>query len=296
MDEQALVIPSIPAARAPSGYYTDAWRRLRRNRWAVLGMAVVGVFAVLAAGAPLLNLPDPITQDLNGRLLSPSRLHWLGTDDLGRDLLSRIIYGGRTSLTVGIVSVSIALAIGTLLGLVGGYYSGWAESVTMRLMDVMLAFPATLLAIFIVGIRGPGLNNAMLAIGVINIPIFARIVRGSVLRARQEDYVEAARALGASQVRIIGRHILPNTLAPVIVQTTLGVGSAVLGAAGLSFLGLGAQAPTPEWGAMLTNTREYLRDAPWAATFPGIAILLTVVGCNLLGDGLRDALDPRLRQ
>ena len=261
----------------------------------MLGMAVVGVFAVLAAGAPLLNLPDPITQDLNGRLLSPSRLHWLGTDDLGRDLLSRIIYGGRTSLTVGIVSVSIALAIGTLLGLVGGYYSGWAESVTMRLMDVMLAFPATLLAIFIVGIRGPGLNNAMLAIGVINIPIFARIVRGSVLRARQEDYVEAARALGASQVRIIGRHILPNTLAPVIVQTTLGVGSAVLEAAGLSFLGLGAQAPTPEWGAMLTNTREYLRDAPWAATFPGIAILLTVVGCNLLGDGLRDALDPRLR-
>jgi len=296
MDEQALAIPSVPAARAPSGYYTDAWRRLRRNRWAVLGMAVVGVFAVLAAGAPLLNLPDPITQDLNGRLLSPSHLHWLGTDDLGRDLLSRIIYGGRTSLTVGIVSVSIALAIGTLLGLVGGYYSGWAESVTMRLMDVMLAFPATLLAIFIVGIRGPGLNNAMLAIGVINIPIFARIVRGSVLRARQEDYVEAARALGASQVRIIGRHILPNTLAPVIVQTTLGVGSAVLEAAGLSFLGLGAQAPTPEWGAMLTNTREYLRDAPWAATFPGIAILLTVVGCNLLGDGLRDALDPRLRQ
>jgi len=296
MDEQALAIPSIPAARAPSDYYTDAWRRLRRNRWAVLGMAVVGVFAVLAAGAPLLNLPDPITQDLSGRLLSPSRLHWLGTDDLGRDLLSRIIYGGRTSLTVGIVSVSIALAIGTLLGLVGGYYSGWAESVTMRLMDVMLAFPATLLAIFIVGIRGPGLNNAMLAIGVINIPIFARIVRGSVLRARQEDYVEAARALGASQVRIIGRHILPNTLAPVIVQTTLGVGSAVLEAAGLSFLGLGAQAPTPEWGAMLTNTREYLRDAPWAATFPGIAILLTVVGCNLLGDGLRDALDPRLRQ
>src|SRR5947199_8171 len=217
MDEQALAIPSVPAARAPSGYYTDAWRRLRRNRRAVLG-------------------------------------------------------------------------------LVGGYYSGWAESVTMRLMDVMLAFPATLLAIFIVGIRGPGLNNAMLAIGVINIPIFARIVRGSVLRARQEDYVEAARALGASQVRIIGRHILPNTLAPVIVQTTLGVGSAVLEAAGLSFLGLGAQAPTPEWGAMLTNTREYLRDAPWAATFPGIAILLTVVGCNLLGDGLRDALDPRLRQ
>jgi len=296
MDEQALAIPSLPAVRAPSGYYTDAWRRLRRNHTAMIGLAVVGAFAVLAAGAPLLNLPDPITQDLGARMLSPSRLHWLGTDDLGRDLLSRIIYGGRVSLTVGIVSVGIALAVGTVLGLLGGYYGGWAESVTMRVMDVMLAFPATLLAIFIVGIRGPGLNNAMLAIGVINIPIFARIVRGSVLRARQEDYVEAARALGSSHVRIIGRHILPNSLAPVIVQTTLGVGSAVLEAAGLSFLGLGAQAPTPEWGAMLTNTREYLRDAPWAATFPGIAILLTVVGCNLLGDGLRDALDPRLRK
>jgi len=296
MDEQALAIPSLPAVRAPSGYYTDAWRRLRRNRTAMIGLAVLGAFAVLAAGAPLLNLPDPLTQDLGARMLSPSRLHWLGTDDLGRDLLSRIIYGGRVSLTVGIVSVGIALAVGTVLGLLGGYYGGWAESVTMRVMDVMLAFPATLLAIFIVGIRGPGLNNAMLAIGVINIPIFARIVRGSVLRARQEDYVEAARALGSSHVRIIGRHILPNSLAPVIVQTTLGVGSAVLEAAGLSFLGLGAQAPTPEWGAMLTNTREYLRDAPWAATFPGIAILLTVVGCNLLGDGLRDALDPRLRK
>src|SRR5256712_6688571 len=245
MDEQALVIPSIPAARAPSGYYTDAWRRLRRNRWAVTGLAVVGAFAVLAAGAPLLNLPDPITQDLGALLLSPSRLHWLGTDDLGRDLLSRLIYGGRVSLTVGIVSIGIALAIGTVLGLVGGYYGGWTESVTMRVMDVMLAFPATLLAIFIVGIRGPGLNNAMLAIGVINIPIFARIVRGSVLRARQEDYVEAARALGASHVRYIGPAILPNTLEPVIVQTTLGEGSAGLGGPRLSASGAGRRAGRP---------------------------------------------------
>lgn len=295
MGDAAAALARRETAWGRISFYTDAWRRLRRHRGAMAGLAIVTLFAAVALLAPLLAPADPFEQDLDAQLLPPSRVHWLGTDDLGRDLLTRIIYGGRVSLTVGVVSIGIALATGTLLGLLAGFYGGWTESVTMRIMDVMLAFPATLLAIFIVGIRGPGLNNAMLAIGVINIPIFARIVRGSVLRARQEDYVEAARALGASRPRIIGRHILPNSLAPVIVQVTLGVGSAVLEAAGLSFLGLGAQAPTPEWGAMLTNTREFLRDAPWAATFPGIAILMTVVGFNLLGDGLRDALDPRLR-
>ncbi len=296
MGEQAAWLESPAVARVHPGFYGDAWRRLRRNPAAMGGLAVVLVFALLAVFAPFAAPDDPLAQDLDARLLPPSRAHLLGTDDLGRDLLSRIIYGGRVSLTVGFVSIGLALIIGALLGLLAGFYGRWADSVTMRTMDIMLAFPATLLAIFIVGVRGPGLNNAMLAIGVINIPIFARIVRGSVLRVRQEDFVEAARALGASRTRILGRHILPNTLAPIIVQTTLGVGSAVLEAAGLSFLGLGAQAPTAEWGAMLANTREFLRDAPWAATFPGIAILLTVVGFNLLGDGLRDALDPRLRQ
>ena len=295
MVERVEAVMRAGPGRVRIGFYQDAWRRLRRNRWALVGLLIVAAFALAAIFAPYAAPHDPIEQDLDAQLLPPSREHLLGTDDLGRDLLSRIIYGGRVSLTVGIVSVGLALGAGTLLGLFAGYYGRWAESVTMRVMDVMLAFPATLLAIFIVGIRGPGLNNAMLAIGVINIPIFARLVRGSVLRVRQEEFVEAARVLGGSPARIIGRHVLPNILAPVIVQATLGIGAAILEAAGLSFLGLGAQAPTPEWGAMLTNTREFLRDAPWAATFPGIAILLTVVGFNLLGDGLRDALDPRLR-
>ncbi len=296
MDEHAVMLERPKTIRLSVGFYADAWRRLHRNRAAMAGLAVVGILAGSALLAPLVAPADPIVQNLDDRLLPPMRQHWLGTDDLGRDLLSRIIYGGRVSLTVGVVSVGLALVAGILLGLVSGFYRGISESLIMRTMDIMLAFPATLLAIFIVGVRGPGLNNAMLAIGVINIPIFARIVRGSVLRVRQEDFVEAARALGASQGRVLNRHILPNTLAPIIVQATLSIGAAILEAAGLSFLGLGAQAPTPEWGAMLTNTREFLRDAPWAATFPGLAILFAVVGFNLLGDGLRDALDPRLRQ
>ena len=295
MAERLESIARVPIPRRDTGFYGDAWRRLRRNRAALLGLLIVAAFALAAVLAPFILTTDPIEQDLDAQMLPPSRQHWLGTDDLGRDLLTRIVYGGRTSLTVGIVSVVLALSVGTALGLIAGFYGRWADSVTMRVMDIMLAFPATLLAIFIVGVRGPGLNNAMLAIGVINIPIFARLVRGSVLRVRGEEFVDAARALGAAAARILGRHILPNTLAPIIVQATLGIGAAILEAAGLSFLGLGAQAPTAEWGAMLTNTREFLRDAPWAATFPGIAILLTVVGFNLLGDGLRDALDPRLR-
>jgi peptide/nickel transport system permease protein/dipeptide transport system permease protein len=219
----------------------------------------------------------------------------LGTDDLGRDMLARLIYGARVSLTVGLVSVGIAFFFGGLLGAVAGYYKGWLDNLIMRLMDIILAFPSILLAIVIVAYLGPGLRNAMVAIGIINIPRFARIVRASMLEESEKDYVLAARAIGTGHGRIIFNAVLPNCLAPVIVQASLGFGAAILDAAGLSFLGLGAQPPTPEWGAMIAMGRNLVLRAWWVMTFPGIAIFLAVLGFNLLGDGLRDALDPRLR-
>ncbi|MCX5878424.1 MAG: ABC transporter permease, partial [Deltaproteobacteria bacterium] len=221
--------------------------------------------------------------------------NWLGTDDLGRDILSRLIYGARVSLTLGVVSVGLALTLGTLLGALAGFYKGWLDNLIMRFMDIILAFPHILLAIVIVAYLGPGLRNAMIAIGIINIPRFARIVRASVMDECGKDYVTAARAVGAKDRRIIFNAILPNCLAPMIVQASLGFGAAILDAAGLSFLGLGAQPPIPEWGAMIAEGRAMILRAWWVMTFPGIAILLGVLGFNLLGDGLRDALDPRLR-
>jgi peptide/nickel transport system permease protein/dipeptide transport system permease protein len=220
---------------------------------------------------------------------------FLGTDDFGRDLLSRLIHGARISMLVGVVSVSISLFFGTIAGAVAGFYRGWVDVIIMRVMDILLAFPSILLAIVIVAFLGPSLENAMIAIGIVSIPRYARIVRGSVLEEYSKDYVQAARALGASDFRLIFQHILPNCLAPLIVQTTLGFASAILEAAALSFLGLGAQPPTPEWGAMLAGGRALILRAWWVVTFPGITILLAVLGFNLLGDGLRDALDPRLR-
>jgi len=245
--------------------------------------------------APWLSPCPPNEGDLTKRLQAPSREHLLGTDPLGRDLLSRVIYGARISLQIQIVAVVIAMVIGTFLGMVGGYYGGTLDHILMRFMDILLAFPGIFLAISIIAVLGPGLTNLMLAAGIYSIPQFARIVRGSILSLKEKEFVEAARAVGERDFDILFRYLLPNSMAPIIVQTTLRMATFLLTASGLSFLGLGVQPPTPEWGAMLSNARAYLITAPHVATVPGLAIMLVVMGFNLFGDGLRDSLDPRLR-
>ena len=276
-----------------AGWVEVLWRRLRKNRPAVAGGVLLSGFLLLALAAPLVAPHDPLKQDLYNRLASPSLNHPFGTDDFGRDILSRIIFGSRISLRVGVAAVLIALVLGTAIGLTAGYFGRLSDQVLMRGMDLMLAFPSILLAIGIVAVLGPGLENAMLAVGIVAVPQYARLVRASALSVREKDYVQAMRALGASDLRILGSAVLPNCLAPLIVQSTLGLATAILDAAGLSFLGLGAQPPLPEWGAMLSGGRELILSAPWVLTFPGVAIFLTVLAFNLLGDGLRDALDPR---
>ncbi|MEW6524263.1 MAG: ABC transporter permease [Bacillota bacterium] len=269
-------------------------RRFARNRGAVVAVIFILCLVLSAVFAPLLSPHDPY--DISDRLLTPpSRAHLMGTDELGRDILSRIIYGGRVSLQVGLISVSISLTIGGLFGLIAGYLGGGVDNVIMRGVDIMLAFPGILLALSIVAILGPSLMNVMIAIGVGGIPGYVRVVRGSTLAVRQNEFVEAARALGTSTQGIIFRHILPNVVAPVIVLSTLGVAGAILATSGLSFIGLGAPPPTAEWGGMLASARIYLRRAWWMATFPGVFITLTVLAINIVGDGLRDALDPRLK-
>ncbi|MDR3231224.1 MAG: ABC transporter permease [Synergistaceae bacterium] len=272
------------------------WARFRKNRMAFCGAIMIMGLVVVAIFAPLIA-PFPYDQqDFMAAQEAPSAAHWFGTDEFGRDIFSRIVYASRISLEVGFIAVSIGMVVGGALGSVAGYYGGFLDNFVMRTMDILLAVPSTILAIAIAATLGPGLFNLMMAVGISTIPRYARIVRASVLSLRHLEFIEAAQAVGSSDFRIIVKHILPNCMAPVIVQATLGVASAILNTAGLSFIGLGIQPPTPEWGAMLSGARTYIRDYPYMTIFPGLAIMLTVLALNFLGDGLRDALDPKLKR
>jgi peptide/nickel transport system permease protein len=268
-------------------------RRLARHSGARFGAAVVLGFALAALAAPWVAPFDPEAIALGANLQGPSRVHLFGTDSLGRDVLSRTIWGARISLTIGFVSVGLAMVGGAPLGALAAWSGGWADRLVMRAMDVLLSFPTILLAIVVITIFGPGLGNAMLAIGVAQVPLYVRLTRAAVLRVKALSFIEAARASGAGEWRVLVRHALPNCLPPLLVQSTLMFATAILSAAYLGFLGLGAQPPTPEWGTMLAKARDFLRTAPHVSIFPGLTIMLTVLGLNLLGDGLRDVLDPQ---
>lgn len=274
----------------------DALKQLRKSTFAKAGLTIIVMFIVVGIVAPLLTPYGFDEQNLAKRLQPPSAEHWFGTDDLGRDLLTRIAYGARISLQVGFFAITGALIFGTCLGLVSGYFGGWVDIIISRVFDVLLAFPSILLAIAIVAILGASLQNALIAIAIINIPIFGRLVRSKVISLREEEYIMAAKAQGMKDGRIIFHHILPNSVAPIIVQATLGFGTAVLEAAALGFLGLGAQPPLPEWGKMLADSRDFIQLAPWTMIVPGGSIMLVVLGFNLIGDGLRDALDPKMKR
>jgi peptide/nickel transport system permease protein len=288
------------ALEAPSGLWRDAWQRLKRNPGAIVGFVLVAVFVFVAVFAPLIAQSDPRAQNLaalgGSCCPGPSAEHPFGIDPLGRDQFSRIVYGARYSLVIGVVSVAVGLSIGLLLGAIAGFFGGFPDTLVMRLMDIMLSIPGLLLAIGIVAMLGPGLLQIMIAVGVTQIPIFARLLRGSILAQRENDFVLAARAVGVPKRTILASHILPNAISPVIVQGTLAMATAIIDVAGLGFLGLGPQDPaTPEWGTMLTETTRYLQTAPHLAIIPGVAIVISVLGFNLIGDGLREALDPKLR-
>jgi peptide/nickel transport system permease protein len=268
---------------------------LVRHRGALIGLVILGALATMAVAAPWISARDPIRTAPREALQAPGARFVLGSDQFGRDVASRVLHGARVSLLVGVISVSIAVGLGAPIGLVSGYYGGRLDALIMRVMDVMLAFPGILLALAIVSVLSPGLGNVMIAVGLSAVPGYGRLVRATVLSAREHLYVEAARALGGRDGGILVRDILPNVVAPLIVTATLGLGGAILSAAALSFLGLGSQPPQPEWGRMLSEGRDYLREAWWISTFPGLGILLTVLAMNLVGDGLRDVLDPRLK-
>jgi peptide/nickel transport system permease protein len=285
---------------APSGLWGEAWHRLIRNPGAIAGFVLVAIFVLTAVFAPLIAPYDPIDGDpnlLEGRCCpGPSADHWFGLDQQGRDEFSRVVYGARYSLLIGVVAVSVGVSIGLLLGSISGFLGGWTDTVIMRLMDIMLSVPGLLMAIGIAALLGPGLTSIMIAIGVVNVPVFARLLRGSVLGQKGNDFVLAARSVGVPRRTILLSHILPNAISPVIVAATLALATAIIDAAGLGFLGLGPQDPaTPEWGTMLTDTVRYLQTAPHLAIIPGLAIMVSVLGFNLIGDGLREALDPKLR-
>lgn len=280
-----------PRGRSP---WLRAWRELRRSKMALLGLVVMIIIIIVALFAPTIAPTDPIAINIKERFALPSAKHLLGTDNLGRDICSRAIYGARISLQVGITSVIFALILGVSIGATAAYIGGPVDNVTMRIMDAMLAFPTIMLALLLRFVLGPSIASVMLALGIIRIPIFARTVRSSVLSEREKEYVEAARAIGQTNIRILFRHILPNTLAPLIVLMTVLFANAILIEASMSFLGIGTPPPTPSWGNMLSDGREFMQDHPHVVLFPGLAIFLTVLSVNLLGDGLRDALDPRL--
>lgn len=270
-------------------------KQLLRNRRAVVGGILLLLIIGLAIFAPYVTRYDPAKQNMRNRLQSPSKEHIFGTDQFGRDIYTRVVYGARLSLRVGFMSISLALILGSALGLIAGFYGGILDNIIMRFIDILLALPGFLLALSIVAALGPGMENVILAIGVSYIPSFARMMRSAVLAIRELDYVDAAEALGASDFRIIMAHIVPNSVNPIIVLTTLSLAGAILSAAGLSFLGMGAQPPTPEWGSMIATSRPFIRVSHWSVTIPGLAIFTTVMCLNLVGDGLRDALDPRLK-
>lgn len=294
--KKAATITAVKVEEEHTPPWKEAWQSFSNNKLALFGLGIVLFFIIVAIIAPLIAPYTYQDQNLIDRLQPPSSKHWFGTDDFGRDIYSRILYGARISLWVGFFSVLGSVILGTLLGIISGYYGRWVDAIISRIFDIMLAFPSILLAIAVVAILGPSLQNALIAIAVINIPNFGRLVRSKVLSVKQEEYIMAARAVGMKDSRILFSHILPNSISPVIVQATLAIATAIIEAAALGFLGLGAQAPTPEWGKMLADSKEYLVQAPWTLFFPGIAIMLTVLGFNLMGDGLRDVLDPKMKQ
>ncbi|EHD20682.1 MULTISPECIES: ABC transporter permease [Brenneria] len=281
----------LAAPQAVAG--NRAWKKMKRNRSSIAGLIIIVFFTLLAVLAPVLPLADPFATSWSAIRQAPSAAHWLGTDDIGRDVLSRMVWGAQASLMAGVISVAIAVLTGVPFGLISGYFGGWVDQVISRITEAFLAMPFLIMAIALAAFLGPSLTNAMIAIGLSAMPIFVRLTRSQVLAVKNEDYIEGARSIGLGHGDILLRYILPNILPPIIVQSTLTVATAIIAEASLSFLGLGQQAPAPSWGSMLNVAKNFLTQAPWMAWWPGAAIFLVVIGFNLLGDGLRDALDPR---